>query len=80
MATMGAQHYPDNIKETRNHEAQKITDIHLNSDLANEWQANSSKTYVTTFCCYCLIYFAHCLYKFHEPGHSPSHQPAKEVA
>ena len=49
MAAMGEQHYPDYIKENRVYEAQNIADIHLNSDLVDEWQANSSKTYVKLF-------------------------------
>jgi putative ABC transport system permease protein len=49
MAAMGEQHYPEYVKESREYEAQNIADIHLNSDLQNEWQANSSKTYVRLF-------------------------------
>jgi putative ABC transport system permease protein len=79
MATMGEQHYPDNIKETRNHEAQKITDIHLNSDLANEWQANSSKTYVKLFAVIALFILLIACINFMNLATAQATNRAKEV-
>ncbi|MEO1052718.1 MAG: ABC transporter permease [Bacteroidota bacterium] len=40
---------PDYEKGQRDYELQKLTDIHLKSDLAEEWQANSNYTYITMF-------------------------------
>ena len=43
-------HLPDYVKEEkRTFLAQKITDIHLHSGLQNEWEANSSFSYIKIF-------------------------------
>ena len=41
-------HLPEDTKD-KTFKAQKLTDIHLNSNLLNEWQANSSYTYIRIF-------------------------------
>ncbi len=79
MAVMGKQHYPDNIKETRNHEAQKITDIHLYSDLTNEWQANSSKAYVNLFAVIALFILLIACINFMNLATAQATKRAKEV-
>jgi putative ABC transport system permease protein len=44
------KHLPDYTKdEQRSYAAQPLGEIHLRSDLENEWQANSSHTYITIF-------------------------------
>lgn len=50
LKTIAATHLPDYVKEEkRTFLAQKITDIHLHSGLQNEWEANSSYSYVKIF-------------------------------
>jgi len=79
MASMGEQHYPDYVKETREYEAQNITDIHLNSDLVNEWQANSSKTYVKLFAIIALFILLIACINFMNLATAQSTKRAKEV-
>ncbi len=79
MASMGEQHYPDNIKESRVYEAQNIADIHLNSDLVSEWQANSSKTYVRLFAIIALFILLIACINFMNLTTAQSTQRAKEV-
>ncbi len=79
MTAMREQHYPENIKETRKHEAQKITDIHLNSDLTNEWQANSSKTYVKLFAVIALFILLIACINFMNLSTAQATYRAKEV-
>jgi putative ABC transport system permease protein len=79
MATMGKEHYPDNIKDSRSHEAQNITDIHLNSDLSSEWQANSSKAYVKLFAVIALFILLIACINFMNLSTAQATKRAKEV-
>ncbi len=79
MASMGKQHFPDNIKETRVYEMQNITDIHLNSNLVDEWQANSSKTYVQLFSIIALFILLIACINFMNLTTAQSTKRAKEV-
>ena len=79
MAKMGEEHYPENIKETRHHEAQNITEIHLDSDLANEWQANSSKAYVKLFAVIALFILLIACINFMNLATAQATKRAKEV-
>ena len=79
MNAMGETHYPDNIKESRHHEAQRITDIHLNSNLASEWQANSSKTYVKLFAVIALFILLIACINFMNLATAQANKRAKEV-
>ena len=79
IAIMGEQHFAENIKETRRHEAQNITDIHLNSDMANEWQANSSKTYVQLFAVIALFILLIACINFMNLATAQATNRAKEV-
>ena len=79
MATMGEQHYPENIKETRSHEAQNLADIHLNSDLASEWQANSSQAYVKLFAVIALFILLIACINFMNLATAQATKRAKEV-
>jgi putative ABC transport system permease protein len=50
LKTIAQTHLPDYVKEEkRTFLAQKITDIHLYSSLQNEWEANSSYSFVKMF-------------------------------
>lgn len=79
MAAMGEQHYPDYVKESREYEAQNIADIHLNSNLQNEWQANSSKTYVRLFVIIALFILLIACINFMNLTTAQSAERAKEV-
>lgn len=79
MASMGEQHFPDNIKETRVYEAQNIADIHLNSDLVDEWQANSSMTYVQLFAIIALFILLIACINFMNLSTAQATKRAKEV-
>jgi len=79
IATMAKEHYPDNIKDSRSHEAQLVTDIHLNSDLANEWQANSSKAYVKLFAVIALFILLIACINFMNLSTAQATKRAKEV-
>ncbi len=79
MSSMGKQHFPDNIKETRVYEAQNIADIHLNSNLLDEWQANSSKTYVKLFAIIALFILLIACINFMNLTTAQSTKRAKEV-
>lgn len=79
MASMGEQHYPDYVKESRAYEAQRIADIHLNSDLVNEWQANSSKTYVRLFVIIALFILLIACINFMNLATAQSTKRAREV-
>ncbi len=79
MAAMGEQHYPDYVKESREYEAQNIADIHLNSDLQNEWQANSSMTYVKLFVIIALFILLIACINFMNLTTAQSTERAKEV-
>ena len=79
MAIMAEEHFPDNIKETRRHEAQNISDIHLNSDLASEWQANSSKAYVKLFAVIALFILLIACINFMNLATAQATKRAKEV-
>jgi putative ABC transport system permease protein len=79
MVVMGEEHYSDNIKETRHHEAQSISDIHLNSNLANEWQANSSKAYVKLFTVIALFILLIACINFMNLATAQAGKRAKEV-
>lgn len=79
MASMAKNHYPDNIKASRSHEAQNITDIHLNSNLANEWQANSSKAYVKLFAVIALFILLIACINFMNLSTAQATKRAKEV-
>ena len=79
MAAMGEQHYPDFVKESRVYEAQNIADIHLNSNLVSEWQANSSKTYVKLFAIIALFILLIACINFMNLATAQSTKRAKEV-
>lgn len=50
LKTIAGKHLPDYVQEEkRTFLAQKITDIHLQSALQNEWEANSNREYVNLF-------------------------------
>lgn len=50
LKTIAETHLPDYVKEEkRTFLAQKITDIHLHSNLQNEWEANSNYSYIKIF-------------------------------
>lgn len=42
-------YFPENIKNSRAHKAQSLSDIHLKSALLNEWSPNSNIVYITLF-------------------------------
>jgi putative ABC transport system permease protein len=79
MAAIGEEHYPQNIKDSRHHEAQKIADIHLSSDLANEWQANSSNAYVELFAVIALFILLIACINFMNLSTAQATKRAKEV-
>ncbi len=79
MASMGEQHYPDYVKESRVYESQNITNIHLNSDLVNEWQANSSFTYIKLFVIIALFILLIACINFMNLSTAQATKRAKEV-
>ena len=79
MAKMAEEHYPDNIKESRHHEAQNIAKIHLTSDLASEWQANSSQAYVKLFAIIALFILLIACINFMNLSTAQATKRAKEV-
>ncbi|RLD22250.1 MAG: hypothetical protein DRI71_07770 [Bacteroidetes bacterium] len=79
MTSMGEQHYPDYVKESRHHEAQNIAEIHLNSDLASEWQANSNKAYVKLFAVIALFILLIACINFMNLATAQAGKRAKEV-
>lgn len=79
MATMGKQHFPDHVKESRTFEAQNIADIHLNSNLTDEWEANSNKTYVRLFAIIALFILLIACINFMNLATAQASQRAKEV-
>jgi putative ABC transport system permease protein len=79
MAALAEQHFPENIKATRTHEAQNLAEIHLNSDLTNEWQANSSKAYVKLFVVIALFILLIACINFMNLATAQATNRAKEV-
>ncbi|MBS1542043.1 MAG: ABC transporter permease [Bacteroidetes bacterium] len=79
IATMGKQHFPDHVKESRTYESQNLAEIHLYSNLTDEWGPNSSKTYVNLFALIAVFILLIACINFMNLATAQATQRAKEV-